>query len=126
MAHSIEIRVPYLDYRLVEFVAQLSGRMKIHKGQTKFILKKAVEGILPQELINRTKEGFVLPVYLWLRTSLKNYVNEVLSEERIKKTRLLSPSYVDQLVKEFRHGVKNEAKIWNLICFQVWWEQYCG
>lgn len=124
MAHSVEVRVPYLDYRLVEFVAKLPGEMKIHRGITKYLLRETAEGILPDDWIQRPKEGFVMPVYSWLRTSLEPFVRDVLSEERVSQSGLLSPSYICQLVDEFFRGRLIEAKIWNLVCFQVWWENY--
>ena len=66
MAHSVEIRSPFLDYRLVEFVATIPGDMKIKNGNVKDILKRLLETLLPEGITKRPKEGFVLPVFDWM------------------------------------------------------------
>ena len=71
MAHSVEIRSPFLDYRLVEFVATIPGNMKIRNGNVKDILKKTVGHLLPEEITERPKEGFVLPIFDWMVEKLK-------------------------------------------------------
>src|ERR1051325_4539582 len=71
MAHSVEVRPPFLDHRLVEYVATLPGSMKIKNGRNKHILKEAVADLLPGDLLDRPKEGFVLPVNDWIMTSLR-------------------------------------------------------
>lgn len=124
MAHSIEVRVPFLDYRLVEFAASLPGDFKIRAGINKYILKRAVSGLIPEEVVQRPKEGFVLPVYQWMRTLLKPYILDTLSKDRISRSGLFSTSYVENLVKDFYNGKRHEAKVWNLVCFQIWWEGF--
>ena len=62
MAFHVEARVPFLDYRLVEFAASIQGNLKIKNNTVKYILKKAVENLLPRKIIERPKEGFVLPI----------------------------------------------------------------
>lgn len=126
MAHSIEVRVPFLDYRLVEFAAQLPGQMKINNGITKYILKKAAARFLPEGWVHRPKEGFVLPVYSWMRGALAPFIRSTLSPEKVKRAGFLSVPYVQKLVEDFYHGAKTEPKIWNLVCFMVWWEKYLG
>ncbi|MBI4971292.1 MAG: asparagine synthetase B, partial [Candidatus Omnitrophica bacterium] len=102
------------------------GRMKINQGITKYILKKAAEKILPHDLVHRPKEGFVLPVYSWMRTSMKDFVLSQLSQDKIRRTGILCPDYVGQLTRQFVNGDKIEAKIWSLLCFMIWWEVYFG
>ena len=127
MAHSVETRSPFLDYRLVEFVAGIPGDMKIRNGIVKDILKKAAKSRLPDSIINRPKEGFVLPVFFWMADQLKPYILEVLSEKRLKQHDLLSVEYVNHTVKSFYEGDRDSAvKIWTLVMFQVWWEKYFG
>ncbi len=74
MAHSVEVRSPFLDYRLVEYVATIPGALKIRDGIVKDILKRTVEPLLPEGITHRPKEGFVLPVYDWMMEKLKDYL----------------------------------------------------
>lgn len=127
MAHSVEIRSPFLDYRLVEFVATIPGAFKIRNGIVKDILKKTVEHLLPQGITQRPKEGFVLPVFDWMMTKMKDYSLDVLSEKRLKRHGLLDVQYVHGLVDAYHAGERAFAgKVWNLMMFQLWWEQYFG
>jgi asparagine synthase (glutamine-hydrolysing) len=85
MAHSVEVRPPFLDHRLVQFVADLPGSVKIKAGRVKHILKEAVRDLLPAEVLARPKEGFIMPVNEWLIGSLKDYVRATLSPERLAR-----------------------------------------
>jgi asparagine synthase (glutamine-hydrolysing) len=125
MAHSIELRVPFLDHRLVELAMRLPGDMKIREGINKYIWKRAAARLIPRELIDRPKEGFVLPVFAWLRTSLKSFAEETLSEGRLSAHGMFNNDYVKRLLFRFFSGKSDDAaKIWSLICFQVWWDLY--
>lgn len=125
MAHSVEIRSPFLDYRLVEFVATIPGAMKIKNGNVKDILKKTVEPLLPMGITKRPKEGFVLPVFDWMVERLKSYSNDVLSEKRLEKHGLLNTSEVRNILQSYHSGDKTQAgRVWNLMMFQIWWEKY--
>jgi len=125
MAHSVEIRSPFLDYRLVEFVATIAGNMKIKNGNVKDILKKTVEPLLPEGITKRPKEGFVLPVFDWMVDKLKDFSMEILYTERLKKHNLLNTEYVKKILDEYYKGNKSYAgRVWNLMMFQVWWEVY--
>lgn len=127
MAHSVEIRSPFLDYRLVEFVATIPSSMKIKNGNVKDILKKAVEPLLPEGITKRPKEGFVLPVFEWMETELRDYCIELLSEDRLKKHGLLNIDMVKHVMDSYFAGNKSNAgRVWNLMMFQVWWEAYFG
>lgn len=127
MAHSVEVRSPFLDYRLVEFVATIPGNMKIKNGNVKDILKKATEPLLAKEIIKRPKEGFVLPVFDWMAADLKVYSSDVLSENRLKKHNLLNSDAIKNLLHNYYSGnKKNVGKIWNLMMFQLWWEKFFG
>jgi asparagine synthase (glutamine-hydrolysing) len=127
MAHSVEIRSPFLDYRLVEFVASLPGNIKIKGGNVKDILKKTVDPLLPKGITERPKEGFVLPIFDWMVEKLKDYSKDVLSEKRLKKHHFLNIDFVKNILGAYYSGNKNLAvKVWNLMMFQVWWEKYFG
>jgi asparagine synthase (glutamine-hydrolysing) len=127
MAHSVEVRSPFLDYRLIEFAATLPGQMKIRNGNVKDILKKAVEPLLPRGITDRPKEGFVLPIFDWMTDKLKEFSYQVLSENRLKSHDFFNGSVVRDLLTDYHGGNKSQAaKIWNLMMFQIWWMRYFG
>ncbi len=127
MAHSVEIRSPFLDYRLVEFAATIPGNLKISNGNVKDILKRSLRDILPKEIVERPKEGFVLPIFDWMTEKLKSYSMDVLSDKRLSKHGLLDKECVKDILERYYSGDKNNvAKVWNLMMFQIWWEKYIG
>ncbi|MDI6751584.1 MAG: asparagine synthase (glutamine-hydrolyzing) [bacterium] len=127
MAHSVEIRSPFIDYRLVEFIATLPGNIKIRNGNVKDILKRTVEPLLPEGITKRPKEGFVLPIFDWMVERLKDYSMDVLSEKRLKRHNLLNTDVAKNILQGYYAGNKSNAgKVWNLMMFQIWWEKYFG
>lgn len=127
MAHSVEIRSPFIDYRLVELAASIPGALKIRGGRVKDILKKAVVGIIPEEIAARPKEGFVLPIFDWMVDQMKDYCCDVLSRKRLERADLLRPEVVLSLQEAYYGGQRSFAgKIWNLVMLQIWWETYFG
>ncbi len=127
MAHSVEIRSPFIDYRLVEFVATIPGHLKINNGNVKDILKKSVEHLLPKGITERPKEGFVLPVFDWMVEKLKKYPMDVLSEKKIKKHNFFNREEVKNILQLYSSGNRKYAgKVWNLMMLQLWWEKYFG
>jgi asparagine synthase (glutamine-hydrolysing) len=124
MAHSIEVRSPYLDYRLIEFADRLPGDFKIHQGINKYVHKLAMQGLVPDDLLKRPKEGFVQPIYSWMDTVLKPWVQATLTPERLRQHGYFRPDYVAGLLNEHYSGAANHsAQIWNLLCFQIWYEK---
>jgi len=127
MAHSVEVRSPFLDYRLVEFASTIPGRLKIRNGNVKDILKATVEPLLPEGITQRPKEGFVLPIFDWMLEKLKDYSMDTLSRARLQRHDLLDANAVKHIIDDYHSGNrKAAAKIWNLMMFQVWWEKYFG
>jgi asparagine synthase (glutamine-hydrolysing) len=127
MAHSVEIRSPFLDYRVVEFVATIPSSMKIRNGNVKDILKKTVEPLLPEGITERPKEGFVLPIFDWMVEKFKDYSMEILSEKRLRKHNLLNIDIVRDILHGYYSGNRrNAGKVWNLMMFQIWWDTYFG
>ncbi len=127
MAHSVEVRSPFLDYRLVELAATIPGWLKIRNGNVKDILKRTVEPLIPEGITKRPKEGFVLPIFDWMMGKLKDYTADVLSQSRIERHGLLNTEEVRRLINEYYANNKSLAvKVWNLMMFQVWWETYFG
>ena len=120
MAHSIEVRVPYLDYRIIEFTNRLPGKLKIKDGIVKYIHKKTMQRLLPEDIVWRPKEGFVQPIYSWMHGSLKNWIIENL---RALPMNWIRSDYLNELIEKFRSGDRSlNAKIWNLVCFNLWYQ----
>lgn len=127
MAHSVEVRPPFLDYRIMEFAATLPGSFKIKGDRIKHILKQAVRRLIPDEIIERPKEGFVLPINDWLLGGLRDRVMETLAPERLARHGLLRPDVVSTVLQQHYSGqAQHGARIWNLMSFQIWWEHYVG
>lgn len=125
MAHSVEVRPPFLDPRLVEFAFKLPGSMKIKHGVTKCILKRALRGILPQSIIRRPKEGFILPYHYWMKEYLHDKISRILCAERLKKHGLFNIAYVESLLEDANFESLGHAnKVYLLLMFQLWWEKY--
>lgn len=128
MANSLEVRCPYLDYRLVEYVASLPGNYKIHNNITKYILKEAARGYLPDDVIYRPKEGFVLPIYDWMQSEYKEYAYDTLNEATIKRMDIFDYAYVSNLLNGYyenpEYCPQTAALIWNLIMFTNWYQTY--
>jgi asparagine synthase (glutamine-hydrolysing) len=129
MARSLEVRTAYLDTDFVTFVASLPGHWKIRNGETKYLLKKAALKYFPQDMVFRKKEGFLMPITQWLLNDLESYVRETLSAERLSRHGLFDERRVSELVERlYRHGsdYTQVNKVFSLIVFQEWYEQYMG
>lgn len=125
MAHSLEVRVPFLDKELVEFAQSIPGNLLLKKGCSKYILKKSLDGIVPNEIRQRQKQGFVMPVRQWIRSQWKEEVNYYLGHDRLQKQGIFNSSYVQSLLDDHLSGKRNYSyKIWNLLVFQLWYEHY--
>lgn len=127
MAHSLEVRTAYLDTAVVELVAGLPGAMKIRDGRTKHLLKRVAARYFPAEMIDRPKEGFVMPVTDWLLADLEVYVRETLAPERVARVGIFDPVPVSALVNGFyREGGdwRYGNKILALVVFHEWFDIY--
>jgi asparagine synthase (glutamine-hydrolysing) len=127
MAHSVEVRPPFLDHRLIEFATTIPGALKIRDGREKHILKEAVRGLIPQSVIDRRKEGFVLPMDHWLLNNLRNKVEATLSPPRLAAHGLIRPEKVRAILDaHYARAANHGPRIWNLMMFQLWWEKFFG
>jgi len=121
MMNSLEVRAPFLDTRIVEYISRLPEAYKIKGNNVKRLLKETVRGKIPDDIIDRPKKGFGIPVSLWLRNELKVLCLDLLSEQKIKSGGLFNHKYVNQITQEHLSGKKNHRKLlWNLIVFQLW------
>jgi asparagine synthase (glutamine-hydrolysing) len=125
MANSIEARVPYLDYRIVEFVESLSPSLKLKGLRGKYLHKKALEKWLPREVIHRRKKGFANPVDRWLRASMRHYVGDCLLSDRAAVRRYFNQDYIRSLVAQHEAGQQNYLRqIYLLISFELWHQKF--
>ena len=120
MAHALEIRVPFLDHRFVEFAASLPGNWKLKGFQTKAIFRKALEGLLPDQIVRRGKQGYSLPVKNWLREGLKKPLTTVLNESPVIQD-YMNRSHIRQLIEEHMARTHNHNHIlWALFNLGLW------
>ncbi len=125
MAHSLEARVPFLDHTLVEFAMTIPPGLRLRSLRTKHILKKAVSGLLPRDIINRKKEGFSIPIKNWLRTDLRDLMKEKLERPAFSRERLFNQRFINKLMKLHIRGDKNYShQLWALMMFGMWYERY--
>lgn len=124
MAASIEARVPFLDHRLVEFSFLIPQDLKIKHGIPKYILKKAAEGIIPNEIIYRKKQGFSAPIREWLRSGqLAHYAYERIMESGLMKLGFLQKNYVKYLFEKHSSNSANfDGQIWALLIASMWYD----
>lgn len=121
MAHGLEVRAPFLDHRLVEFCCGLHPSLRLRRLQTKHLLKKAMRGILPREIIHRRKAGFMMPVARWLQTDFRPMLEELCSETEIRRTGLFKPEVVRRLVDDHvRNRGDHRKALWALLCYREW------
>lgn len=120
MAHSVEIRSPFLDKRFVELVGHIPSSLKIKDREVKYILKQAALRFLPRELVFRPKEGFVLPVWKWMDTIWQDRVKETLLQSDMASDFGLEQEYINKLLKEWEQGIPHHAKLWSLLMLTTW------
>lgn len=121
MAVSLEARVPYLDKELVEFAIRLPGEMKFKNRIFKYMLKKASAGILPQEIVNRQKHGFEVPIKRWLNTNLGELISVYLSKKEINRGGIFNYTEIARMIKAQRSGKFDYSnKLWAILVFEIW------
>jgi asparagine synthase (glutamine-hydrolysing) len=126
MAHSVEVRPPFLDHRIIEFANNLPAGAKISDGRNKAVLKEALQGILPNEVLDRPKEGFLMPINYWLSRYYMGWLSSILSTARLARHGLLNAAHVAELLARFKDQPDNKSgdRLWNIAMFQLWWERY--
>jgi len=125
MAASLELRAPFLDYTFVEFAATIPSALKLRRFCSKYILKKALTGRLPEEILTKKKIGFDIPLGVWMRNDLKGFVLETLAPERLRRHGYFDEAFVAGILKEHFTGHHNHRQLlWPLIIFQNWYDRY--
>ncbi|GIU82365.1 MAG: asparagine synthase (glutamine-hydrolyzing) [Acidobacteria bacterium] len=125
MAVSLEVRAPFLDPRIAEFVAKLPPGYKLNGMQGKFLLKKTVEKLLPKEVLRRPKKGFGIPIAEWLKGRLNPFLHDMLNADRLRKQGIFNGDYVSKLIKNHEQGkVSHHKELWTLLIFQIWFDNF--
>jgi asparagine synthase (glutamine-hydrolysing) len=125
MASSIELRVPFLDHRLVECAATIPSRYKVRGMQTKCVLRQAVSARLPARILRRRKLGFPTPLKAMFRCELFDYAHDLLLSERARSRGYFAPDRVRALLLDHRDGrASNEAEIWRLVVLEEWHRRF--
>jgi asparagine synthase (glutamine-hydrolysing) len=121
MANGLETRCPLLDQELIEFAAGIPSRLKLHGLTTKYVLKRALGGLVPDDIIARKKHGFGAPVGAWFRGSLAGPVRELLLGHRARRRDYFRPEMVRRLVEEHQTGrIDHGHRLWTLATFEMW------
>ncbi|NQU46184.1 MAG: asparagine synthase (glutamine-hydrolyzing) [Chlorobium sp.] len=121
MANSLEVRVPFLDHNLVEFVAAIPSSLKLRGLTGKYILKQAMRTTLPKQTLKKRKQGFSIPIKNWLKRELKPLLLETLSQGRVEQRGLFNWRYVNTLIREHLSGRQNHShRLWGLLFLELW------
>lgn len=125
MAASLEARLPFLAFPLVEFAQELPVSLKVRGSGTKLILRELAEQFLPEHIVKRPKKGFGIPVAKWLKTDFKVYVDQLLSKDFVERQNLFNWHGVSALLEEHRlDRVDRRKELWTLLMFQWWWAKF--
>jgi len=127
MAVSLEVRVPLLDHRVVEYTAKIPDTLKFRNGTGKYLLKKLLARYVPNHLFERPKMGFGVPIDRWFRNELKDLLFDYLSTERLKKEGLFDTTLVENRLKEHLSGqINHHYRLWALLMWEMWRERWLG
>jgi asparagine synthase (glutamine-hydrolysing) len=123
MAHSLELRVPFLDKEVFEAASKIPTSLKTANGTTKYILRKAAEGIVPEHVLNRKKLGFPVPIRHWLKNEMNEWAKTIIRESNTDH--LFNKAYVLNLLEGHCQGkADNSRKIWTVLIFMIWHQVY--
>src|SRR6185437_1555334 len=121
MWHSLEVRVPFLDHKLVEFVATIPSHLKLKRWEKKHILIQCLKGILPDSILNRRKQGFSIPLGAWLRGPLRELLRAHLSKQALHDLGIFNVTAVDAMMNDHDRSAKNyETQLWTVLLFVAW------
>jgi len=120
MAHSLEARPPLLDHKIVEFAARIPTRLRIHNGSTKYLFKQAMRGLLPDDIIDRPKHGFAIPLASWFRGELAGFARDLLCSDRARQRGLFQTEYIERLIRLHEGGRNIDLQLWTLISLELW------
>jgi asparagine synthase (glutamine-hydrolysing) len=127
MAHSLELRVPFLDHRVTDFALGLATPLKVRGLAKKRLLRRALAPLLPKEILRGPKQGFSIPLAAWLRGPLEPFAREVLSSQTLARQGCLDPAVVAPLIDRHCAGREDLSRqLWGLMSFTLWFDRYAG
>ncbi len=124
MAASIESRVPFLDHKLMEFSAKMPDKMKLRGRTTKFVLREAMKGKLPDKILTRGKMGFPVPVGKWFRGEYRHLIDEYVTSERSLSRGIFKPEFVRNIAEKHQKGENHDERLWALLNFEMWQREF--
>ena len=125
MALGVEVRVPFLDNEMLNLSSQIPINFKQRRLTSKWILKKAMKNLLPQNIINRPKTGFGLPLKRWIKNDLRDLISDLLSSKSIKSRDIFDPYEVSKLIESNDKGLIDASyTIFSLLCIELWCRYY--
>jgi len=125
MACGLEVRAPFLDRPLVELAGRIPATLKLKGWRTKHILKRALRGLVPDDILNRRKQGFGVPLGIWMRGALREALETRLDPRKVARVGLFDPRTTATLVAEHVSGARDHQKVlWALLMFDAWRERY--
>ncbi|MEO5991270.1 MAG: asparagine synthase (glutamine-hydrolyzing), partial [Ferruginibacter sp.] len=124
MMNSLEVRVPFLDHKFAELSFKIPWNLKLKKNQKKYILKESMKKFLPENILNHPKQGFGVPLSLWFKDDLKEYVDDTLLSSNSILSTYLDQKYIKNIVESHRKGGRDfNEKIWSLLIYEEWLRQ---
>jgi len=124
MAHSLEARPPLLDHRLVEFAATIPARFRLRDGTTKYLFKRAMRGTLPDDIIDRPKHGFAVPLAHWFRNDLAEFARDLLLSDTCRQRGFFDTRYIDRLLQLNERGRDLDLQLWTILSFELWCRRF--
>jgi asparagine synthase (glutamine-hydrolysing) len=126
MANSVELRVPLLDHKILEFAASLQGNYKVRGFATKYIAKKALSRQVPREILDRKKTGFPVPYDSWMRNELKGWLRDILLDRETSSRGYFRKSAIEKLLVESTESGRNSKELFSLAVLELWHRQFLG
>ncbi len=124
MAHSLEVRVPLIDHKLVEFAVRIPPELKLNNGQSKWVFAEALRDVLPAEVLKRPKRGFEMPVAAWMRGDLRDVLEDVFSPESISRRGLFEVEAARGVYRDFLAGEGPYMRAWSLAVLELWLREF--
>ena len=125
MATAVELRVPFLDHKLLEYLTTIPDDLKVRGNQGKWILRQAMGNVLPPSILHRTKKGFPIPAVSWLRHDMGNFVRETLLAKDSACRKFFDPQAIEEIVGLQERGkFSGYQEVWSLLVFESWHQQF--
>jgi len=125
MAFGLESRAPFLDHNIVEFADSIPSKYKINGRTTKYILRKVLSEFLPESICNKAKHGFAVPTNIWLKGKLKDYLFEIIFDDKTKQRGYFNYDYIEKIYKNYKDNSQPlDSQLWLLLNFELWHRQF--